>query len=173
MPQFRNQGKSYLSCSALSQQQGSHWLGTSKAQDHPRFRHAQNKRVRTAFQKLGVKGQKKIKHTLRPVFPVVFGGKGWTGRQNDLHQEVAQKFLNTKMQEPCQRALFGQRWLIFGNKTVRSVWMNVIRMKFGWYAPITSQSRISVFSSQKTPDYWTNVTLQFHNQPKPLNSNLS
>ncbi len=48
--------------SALSQQQGSHWLGTSKAQDHPRFRHAQNKRVRTAFQKLGVKGQKKIKH---------------------------------------------------------------------------------------------------------------
>jgi hypothetical protein len=30
-----------------------------------------------------------------------------------------------------QRALFGQRWNIFGNKTVRSVWMNVIQMEFG------------------------------------------
>ena len=93
-----------------------------------------------------------------PSFPSFLVGKAERGRQNDLHlakfwtgpakrftpnlkvsqppplilgTEEPQKFLNTKMQEPCQRALFGQRWLIFGNKTVRSVWMNVIRMKFG------------------------------------------
>jgi hypothetical protein len=45
---------------------------------------------------------------------------------------VSQKCLN-KSQKILkrQRALFGQRWNIFGNKTVRSVWMNVIQMEFG------------------------------------------
>jgi hypothetical protein len=43
----------------------------------------------------------------------------------------SQKFLNPPKIRRKNCALFGQRWHIFGNKTVRSVWMNVIQMEFG------------------------------------------
>ena len=96
-------------------------------------------------------------------------GKAERGRQNDLHLEWLKNDMITwlpklivyrgqqtddkaRLEEPCRRALFGQRWIIFGNKNrqirLDERYTDEIRLICTDYIPVPN------FSVLKSNDTW-------------------